>query len=72
VPELPLDSGDAALPGAAALAAVMRLEAPARMTLQGVYDLVQACDVLLAEEVITHIPVYAQTALMSAPILEVR
>ena len=61
-----------ALAGARSLAAVMRLEAPARLTLQGVYDLLEASSILLAEPVIRSIPVYVEPALAKAPLLEVR
>ena len=61
-----------ALAGARTLAAVMRLEAPAHTTLQGVYDLLEACSVLLADEVVRHVPAYVKPALSKASLLEVR
>ena len=61
-----------ALAGASHLAAIMRLEAPSRATLQGVYDLFEACSVLLADEVIRHAPAYAAPALANASLPEVR
>lgn len=61
-----------ALPGAADLAAIMQLQAPLQMTLQRIFDLFQACDVLLAGEVIPHLPEYVASALSQAPPFEVR
>lgn len=66
------DGVSCALAGAAGLAAIMQLQAPRRMTLQGVYDLVQACDVLLADKVISYLPSYVAPAVESAPLPEVR
>lgn len=60
-----------ALPGGVSVAAIMRLEAPPEMTLQGIYDLTQACDVLLAHTLISYLPKYAATALSQAPFQEV-
>ena len=60
-----------ALAGAQGLAAVMRLEAPVQMSLQGIYDLLEACSVLLAAPVIRRLPMYAHPALVKAPLCEV-
>jgi hypothetical protein len=59
------------LAGARHLAEVMCLEAPAKMTLQDVYNLLQACDVMLADAVIQHVPAYVEPALSQAPLNEV-
>jgi hypothetical protein len=60
------------LPGAAHLAAIMRLQAPARLTLPGMYDLVQACHVMLVDTILARLPEYMAPALARAPLLEVR
>ena len=61
-----------ALAGGRCLAAIMRHEAPSHITLQGIYDLLEACNVMLAEEVIGHVPEYVAPALKDAPLEEVR
>ena len=60
------------LAGARQLAAVMRLEAPTRLTLQGVYDLLEACNVLLADQIVRNMPAYIAPALETAPLQQVR
>ena len=49
----------------------MRLDAPARMTLQQVYNLAEAANNMLAVEVLKHIAAYVAPALVQAPLSEV-
>ena len=70
--EAAIEQPHGALAGGRQLAAVMRLEAPARLTLQSAYDLFEACSVLLANEVISNSPAYVAPALADALLIEVR
>ena len=61
------EQGGGALAGAQHLAAIMRLEAPSRLSLQDLYNLVEACGVLLADEVLRHVSTYIEPAMSTAP-----
>ena len=61
-----------ALAGAQSLAAIMQLEAPSRGTLLDLYNLIEACNIYLATEVINNAPDYMEPALANAPLLAVR
>jgi hypothetical protein len=60
-----------ALAGVPTFAALLRWEAPARLSLQQALDLVDTCQYLLAEDICALLPVYLQPMLRYLPTSEV-